>query len=318
MTTYRQVTVSEWSESQDTVIRQERDSRRFWSPAVIGLAGTLLLHGLALRTALPGGRSHRIPPPEIRELGSSRSEITPAESLVFIDIPNPVDVRNRITDSLAWARAAIATNRITVSLNDLSPPLDAAPLARNDDENAQSNVASGDGAEHARLLGIYSGQIQARVERIWSRPRTPVSDNSMHASAANAVEYFHCQAQVVQDSTGNVQEILLPNCNGSVAWQRSLVLAIQQASPLPAPPSPSVFSRTISLNFIGYPYVLGGSDEGYESSAVTTAKVGVPEKTPEEISRQFLSFRPIDGQSTSTMKLVGKPVINKKRRIDER
>jgi hypothetical protein len=133
-------------------------------------------------------------------------------------------------------------------------------------------VDSGDGAERARLFGIYSGQIQARVERVWRRPRTPVNDGGDSTNPRNSVEYFHCNVQIVQDPIGNVQEILLPNCNGSVTWQRSLVLAIQQASPLPAPPSPAVFSHTMALNFVGFAYIAGTSDDEYEISRVETAQ----------------------------------------------
>jgi len=155
---------------------------------------------------------------------------------------------------------------IEVKHLDLPPLPDAESLGL--DEDAQSE-SSANVAEHARLMGIYSGQIRARIERIWTRPRTPV--NGL-APAASTLEYFHCQAQILQGPTGAVQEVLLPNCNGSVAWQRSLVLAIQQASPLPAPPSPSVFSRTVSVNFVGYPYVTGGSVEGYEIATNETTQ----------------------------------------------
>jgi hypothetical protein len=77
-------------------------------------------------------------------------------------------------------------------------------------------------------------------------------------------ESFQCEAQIVQDNSGYVEEILLPRCNGSRAWQNSLVTAIRQASPLPAPPSASVFSRSITLSFIGIPYYRGASDDEYE------------------------------------------------------
>ena len=91
-----------------------------------------------------------------------------------------------------------------------------------------------------------------------------------------SVEYFHCQVQIVQDSSGNVQEILLPNCNGSVAWQHSLVLAIRQASPLPAPPSPTVFSPAIALEFVGYAYIAGGPDDEYETASTATLQATIP------------------------------------------
>ncbi len=288
MTTHRPIAVSEWSESKDPVIPLKGSFWRGWPPGVIGLAGTLLLHGIALQTVMLQSRSQRIPPPDVRELGSSPSKAAPAESLVFIDLPNPAKSDSEVDESLASARETMAANPILVKVADLSPDLEASLLPLS--ASASSDV-SGDAAEHARLLGIYSGQIQARVERVWSRPRTPVSDGSGSSKAPDTFEYFHCQAQIVQDSTGNVQEILLPDCNGSVAWQHSLVVAIQQASPLPAPPSPTVFSRIVILNFVGYPYVSGGSDQGYEL-ATEMAQIIAPAKTPEEVSREFSSYRP--------------------------
>lgn len=75
---------------------------------------------------------------------------------------------------------------------------------------------------------------------------------------------FKCEAQIVQDAAGYVQEILLPRCNGSPVWQASLVTAIRQASPLPAPPDPTVFRSSITLSFIGLPYFEGAAVDGYE------------------------------------------------------
>jgi hypothetical protein len=261
VTTHRPIALSEWSESQNPIIRRGRDARRFWHPTIIGLAGTLILHGLALQTAILHGRSHRIPPPEVREFGFSESKKTPAESLVFINLPNRPKVDDEIDESLASARRAIAAKPIAVSATELSQFLEAKSLELGEETNSESANDSGDAAEHARLLGIYSGQMLARVERIWIRPRAPVNDNSIPASAASAADYFHCEAQILQDSMGTVQEILLPSSNGSMAWRHSLVVAIQQASPLPAPPSPTVFSHVVTLNFVGYPYVSGGSEQ---------------------------------------------------------
>jgi hypothetical protein len=122
-------------------------------------------------------------------------------------------------------------------------------------------VDSGDGAEKARLLGIYTGQIQARIARVWRRPRTPVNEEK---SSVDAAESFQCEAQIVQDAGGNVREVMLPRCNGSPAWRNSLVLAIQHSSPLPAPPSEKVFSASITLNFVGLNYFAGAPDDDYE------------------------------------------------------
>jgi hypothetical protein len=41
-------------------------------------------------------------------------------------------------------------------------------------------------------------------------------------------------------------------------------LAIRQASPLPAPPSASVFSQSITLNFLGLSFIAGAPEDDYE------------------------------------------------------
>jgi hypothetical protein len=243
------VVVAEWGESAARVISSSRRPRATW-PGIVGLAGTLAVHGIALQIAVT--QAHRIPAPVTP---------TPVERLVFVDIP---------TDAKADGGGAQALAEFNVSplkVDRLDPPLPVVEIesqAVDGDKQSESSASSADAAEHARLVGIYSGQIQARIERIWSRPRTPVNEGGAPANPANTVEYFRCQVQIVQDVTGTVQEVLLPNCNGSVAWQRSLVLAVQQASPLPAPPSPTVFNRVVTLNFVGYPpYVAGTAGEGY-------------------------------------------------------
>jgi hypothetical protein len=216
-------------------------------------------------------------PPETQEPGSSLKKLTanPAEAFVFVDLPKPSKATDQIYDALALIRAAIKDSPIPVNHPDPSPPRDVQTLALSEDKDSESSVDNGGGAERGRLFGIYTGQIQARIERVWRRPRTPVNDDSDSTKATNSVEYFQCQVQFVQDSSGNVQEILLPNCNGSVAWQHSLVLAIQQASPLPAPPSPMVFSPAITLKFVGYAYIAGGADDEYETVSTATRQATI-------------------------------------------
>jgi hypothetical protein len=285
MTIDRKIIVTTWSESQDPVVVETRAPQRFFPPAVIGLLGSLLLHGLAVQTVFLGSPAQRIPGPEVQESGSSLNKPAgkPADALVFIDVPKTAKVTDEIHDALASVRAAIKDRPIPVTHPDPSPPRDVETLALSEDKDSESSVNTGDGAERARLFGIYTGQIQARVDRVWRRPRTPVREGSDPAKNADSVEYFQCQVQIVQDSIGNVQEILLPNCNGSPAWQRSLVIAIQQASPLPAPPSPRVFSHSLTLSFIGYAYRAGSADDVYEIVTANTEQA--PSKSPTRCPR---------------------------------
>ena len=76
---------------------------------------------------------------------------------------------------------------------------------------------------------------------------------------------FLCQASIEQDSFGNVREVALDHCNGTPAWQRSLVDAIKSASPLPAPADPAVFSPKIQMAF---------HEDAIEGEVTTTEALG--------------------------------------------
>ena len=284
--------IVEWVNAPYAVVSEPHTSTRFYPPAMIGLVGTLLIHASAIPPLYFANHAYPVHPPEMVEPAGfgSRSKAESSENLVLIDLPSAVNARDRITVDVVAIRAI---NKAMLAMPvDPDPPVLASIETLALDEQPESGAigAGGDGEDRARLIGIYSGQIQARIERVWSRPRTPVKDASN--SAMESVDYFHCQAQIVQDAVGNVQEILLPNCNGTVAWQHSLVVAIQQASPLPAPPDPKVFNRTLSLEFRGFPYIAGSSDEGYDTQRGETAQIVAPAKTPEQIAQEFLPYHP--------------------------
>jgi hypothetical protein len=152
---------------------------------------------------------------------------------------------------------------------DIPALLGLESLALSEDQAPSAMADGANGDAKARLLGIYTGQIQARIARVWRRPRSPVNEDYPSQNINDIVESFQCEAQIVQDPRGNVQEILLPRCNGSPAWRNSLVLAIQHASPLPAPPSEKVFSTSITLNFVGLSYFAGAPDDDYEPTRRT-------------------------------------------------
>jgi TonB C terminal len=103
------------------------------------------------------------------------------------------------------------------------------------------------------MLGRYMGQINARIERAWIRPRTSVESGQ-----------FACRAKITQAKNGAVLEIELQDCNGDGRWQASLAHAIESASPLPAPPDPEVFSRVVILDLTALPFSQGGDSTGFE------------------------------------------------------
>jgi hypothetical protein len=107
--------------------------------------------------------------------------------------------------------------------------------------------------ESAALSRLYLGQIDARIERAWLRPRSHIGSRA-----------FSCKARIDQDEQGNVHDIALIRCNGSARWQQSLVQAIRAASPLPAPPDPHIFKRIITMHFQAQPYSATDNPDLYE------------------------------------------------------
>jgi hypothetical protein len=259
--------VVDWEDSPRPVIAKNRAPRCFLSPALIGMLGTLLLHTMVIQSLPFGNREPKAKPPETPELADalSKSKDDSAESLALVTLPAMANSSEAATQSLVSSLPDLSKIKIKSPVN-IDPPtfLNLEMLALSEDQASDSTAEGVDTAELARLFGIYTGQIQARIDRAWRRPRTPVNENAPGEKPTDANESFKCEAQIVQDAKGNVQEILLPRCNGSAAWQRSLVLAIQQASPLPAPPSTKVFTQSITLTFVGLSYIQGASNEEYE------------------------------------------------------
>ena len=197
---------------------------------------------------------------------NARSQSTAdVDSLVLISLPTIGNANQASSESATTSLPNLSKMQIKPIVHVDSPELlDIETLALSEDQASKSAIADGDGAEQSRLVGIYTGQIQARIARLWRRPRSPVNEDDASQNAKDGDEAFKCDAQIVQDARGNVQEVMLPRCNGSSAWRNSLVLAIQHASPLPAPPSIKVFMPSVSLHFVGLAYVSGASDEDYE------------------------------------------------------
>jgi hypothetical protein len=267
----KKVDVIDWRDIPQPIVSTAVAPRRFCSPPAIGVLGTLLIHALIVPSAIFGSRVSEVRPSAIQNSSAHRKITTdPKDGLVLINLPTVAN-SNQEADRVIVPLPVLA-NAVKSHI-DPDPPatLNIEILSLNEEQASGPAQTNGDGAEAARLFGIYTGQIQARIDRVWRRPRTPVSESG---GASSNDEAFQCEAEIVQDGHGNVQEILLPRCSGTSAWQRSLVMAIQQASPLPAPPSPKVFNRSIALDFVGIPYEAGRSDEEYEIPSHPPAQAG--------------------------------------------
>jgi TonB C terminal len=267
------VDVVDWSATSRPIVARGAVQPRYASPTLIGVIGTLLIHALVVPSAFIGGRGSKPRLPESQapaNLQKSKGDST--ESLVLITLPTTANSNQALAREISSPLNVKKIALIPVAQLEPPPLLDMNILPLGDEQAAQSPGDGVDGARQARLFGLYTGQIRARIERIWRRPRSPINGSVSDGSLVAADESFQCQAQIVQDENGYVQEVLLPQCNGSPAWQRSLVTAIQQASPLPAPPSARVFNRSIALTFVAVPYAKGSSEEDYDIEVPQTAR----------------------------------------------
>jgi hypothetical protein len=260
--------VADWQDSPGPDLVEKRQTRHYLSPTLIGILGTLLLHALLIQLLPFGSHSSKVKHPESQESANllAKFKADAAESLVLIRLPTTANSQQPAIRNLITSLPDLSKMKFKSPVK-VDPPafLDIETLALSENDQASKSANEGsEGAEQSRLFGIYTGQIQARIDRVWRRPRSPVNEGTVSAAAADAGDSFQCEVQIVQDDRGNVQEILLPRCNGSSAWQRSLVLAIRQASPLPAPPSASVFSQSITLDFLGLSFIAGAPEDDYE------------------------------------------------------
>jgi hypothetical protein len=245
-----------------------RISRRhnfFFPPALLGILGTLLLHVLLVGTLSLGGRNLKTKAPETPQSANSlQKENDSSSNLVLLVLP-AANASQSLRQTAISPLPDLSKLKIKIEIPADVPNIQAVEtLALSDEEPVSQVVGHGDVAELTRLFGIYNGQIKARIDRGWLRPRSPIQEDNVSTETA---ESFQCKVQIVQDARGNIQEILLLRCNGSPAWQHSLVVAIQQASPLPAPPDLKVFTHSIILDFIGLPFIRGESSELYEQAS---------------------------------------------------
>jgi hypothetical protein len=267
-----------WNEPP-TYSQRRTGTRR--SSAIVGILGTLIVHSLVLQSVLfLGVHRHLVRKPDIQGGGAiqKRSEVTAEDPLILLNLPTVTMSKEPMDVDMASAGVAPQNRVITVMSGDSLPFVDIPDISNDDKSDAA--IDSGDAAGQALLFGRYTGQIDARIERAWRRPRTPVAGDTApiardpqgpRASAARD-DVFKCQVRIIQDSHGTVQEVQLINCNGGAVWRQSLVSAIFSSSPLPAPPSPKVFTSALMLTFEGRAYLSGDSSDEYETPETHVAQ----------------------------------------------
>jgi hypothetical protein len=227
--------------------------RRRVQLSAVGIAGTVLVHALlflpiVLDLSLPAPRLPSRSGAGASAVASSRERVMTA---IFI---NEVSAVERLAPIKPVELASRGVAPIDLPVIVFSPDSSPASLADPNSQDRSAPVeAVGDQPQHALLYGRYLGQIQARIDRAWVRPRTEIG-----------APRFFCRARIEQGTHGEVVNVKLDQCVGTPRWQQSLVSAIRTASPLPAPPDPSVYADVLSLVFESDGFRPGGSSDGFE------------------------------------------------------
>lgn len=228
--------------------------------AVAGASLTILLHALLVTSILWAGgalfahRAHTTPGGGALSQGPNG----PAVQDITLELISAVSSRRSIRNADPSITPKLAAIHSAKSL-----AADLAATAKSlDAELEGASAAAGDRAALAAMAGRYVGQIDARIERAWLRPRTAIG-----------APVFLCRVRITQDRGGNVLGVSVEQCNGTRRWQRSLIAAIETASPLPAPPDPHVFASVVHMGFRARPYTRGSPPGEYEPERLAKAAV---------------------------------------------
>jgi hypothetical protein len=276
MTHARTIEVKEFNASSAppvTRVESRHPSTRNWS-RLLGLVGTLSLHGLAVQSLVLASVPHKPRPPELQGAGAHRVEsVPPAEELVLVTLDGVHKGEDAdLLEQIVSLAPRLENPQFSALEADTPASIDVASTEVSAEGSSQASPDADEPALRALMFGRYTDQIRARIERAWIRPRTAVDDATIprrsSAGTDSAIPYdnktFTCRVQIRQGVRGDVQEVLLLQCNGTEAWRHSLVIAINQASPLPAPPTMKVFKRALTMSFDAPAYRPEIGSDGYE------------------------------------------------------
>jgi hypothetical protein len=251
-----------------------RERSRNGAVLIGGLAASVLHVGLLAPLFGVDGRDSE--PPLIGGEGATRivSSVPAGASLILIDIISIDPARSAPVVLPASEGVTSASALLHVAAADATPPTPLrADASRREREPRTVPLSLPEAAERAALRGRYEGQIRARVEKAWERPRAGLDD-----------AVFRCTVAVTQDKQGFVLEVELVDCDNSPQWQVSLIVALQAASPLPAPPDPAVFSERLQLEFTAPAFLAGVPTAAYEPAAQDSSSTPPSPPSPSSAS----------------------------------
>jgi hypothetical protein len=238
-------------------LRQRSPPRHSVTAGILGCVLAVILH-VMLIGSLINGNGHQVfrRDRSVQSTGASvlNSSDHPAVTMVMINLPVERDPRAPTYEQLASRGFASPDLAITILNADFKPAV--AKIEESTDPRAKpAPEAIGDTSDLALMFGRYLGQIKARVDRGWIRPRSAVDSGE-----------FVCQAQIDEDAAGQVKHVELRSCNGDDRWKQSLIRAIRLASPLPPPAEPSLHTPRVMVSFRAAQWSASSRADDYESA----------------------------------------------------
>jgi hypothetical protein len=261
------------------------------------VGATVLVHLLLATPMVLGVAEHRKRTPDGDGTFAAASQGEQYERMILLDL-STVSASDAHTALPSIDSDGIAPDEFELQLvsSDPQPPPELKPEDFEEAETA--NEAAGDPAGNAALFGRYMGQVAARIERAWMRPRSAIEAGR-----------FECRVRIAQDDRGNVESIELQSCSNDESWRKSLTSAILRASPLSAPPEPWLFTRNLTLNFSGQQYVAKQTPE-YDYEPVNTLIAMTAAPAPLYRGAGEMSPQPaaLDGKGNVELTIVGSEV----------
>ena len=149
-------------------------------------------------------------------------------------------------DKAAAEKAAAQKAAAAKAAADKAAAKAAAERARQEDQDRREREADlkrslaaeehADVARNGAALASWESLIAAKINRAWLRPPT-------------AKAGIDCMLNVTQVPGGEVTQVSIGQCNGDQAVRESIEAAVYRASPLPPPPDPALFDRSLKIEF---------------------------------------------------------------------
>jgi hypothetical protein len=241
-------------------------ARKPWNLWGSGAVLTIAVHFLFFGTLALGTKGHTARPPLDEGFSASGINTNAKETVSILFFVNDASIHipeegndspyalpeseiTPTTKSNLIASAANGASTEPPSLEDFDPSAE------------RTQETTGDGAEAAKLFGVYMGQIKARIERAWNYETQPSSKSGQ------------CRVQIRQSPNGDVQDIIFQRCDLDVETQMSLVRAIEAASPLSAPPREKLFTEVVTLSFTTSARITHSTDSNHDLAAQRSVRV---------------------------------------------